>query len=203
MNDHAQNASGALTDQDIVDLTQRPSDAYNEVVLQADYTTRATLSFYRFRQLGGDYRVHYTGRDASPAPAVGYAALHVRQQQADANAPHTRRIRPVAGPHPAVQGSVPVAILGEQELERLYAFAAIEDLQREAWLKTGNEDEARGAILDLALRYSLGLPEAAAAVDQAVDDVLAAGIRTADISGSGPAASTHEMGNAVARALAM
>lgn len=57
MNDHAQNASGALTDQDIVDLTQRPSDAYNEVVLQADYTTRATLSFYRFRQLGGDYRV--------------------------------------------------------------------------------------------------------------------------------------------------
>jgi 3-isopropylmalate dehydrogenase len=55
----------------------------------------------------------------------------------------------------------------------------------------------------MALRYSLGLPEAAAAVDQAVDDVLAAGIRTADISGSGPTASTYEMGNAVARALAM
>jgi hypothetical protein len=55
MNDHAQNASGALTDEDIVDLTSRPSDAFNEVVLQADYTTRAALSFYRFRQLGGDY----------------------------------------------------------------------------------------------------------------------------------------------------
>ena len=57
MNDHAQNASGALTDQDIVDLTSRPSDAFNEVVLQADYTTRAALSFYRFRQLGGDYHL--------------------------------------------------------------------------------------------------------------------------------------------------
>ena len=57
MTENAQNASGALTDQDIVDLTRRPSDAFNEVVLQADYTTRATLSFYRFRQLGGDYRV--------------------------------------------------------------------------------------------------------------------------------------------------
>ncbi len=57
MNDHAQNASGALTDEDIVDLTSRPSDAFNEVVLQADYTTRAALSFYRFRQLGGDYHL--------------------------------------------------------------------------------------------------------------------------------------------------
>ena len=55
----------------------------------------------------------------------------------------------------------------------------------------------------MALHYSLDLPEAAAAVDQAVDDVLAAGLRTADISGSGPAASTSEMGNAVARAIAM
>ena len=57
MNDHMQGVSGALTDQDIVDLTQRPSDAFNEVVLQADYTTRAALSFYRFRQLGGDYHL--------------------------------------------------------------------------------------------------------------------------------------------------
>ena len=57
MNEHAPSAAGALTDQDIVDLTQRPSDAFNEVVLQADYTTRAALSFYRFRQLGGDYHL--------------------------------------------------------------------------------------------------------------------------------------------------
>jgi 3-isopropylmalate dehydrogenase len=55
----------------------------------------------------------------------------------------------------------------------------------------------------MALRYSLDLPEAAAAIDQAVEDVLSAGLRTADIAGSGPTASTNEMGNAVARAIAM
>jgi Ca-activated chloride channel family protein len=49
---------------------------------------------------------------------------------------------------PAVDDTTP-------EIDRIYAFAAIEDLQREAWLATGNEDEARGAVLDLALRYSL------------------------------------------------
>ncbi|GAB5457131.1 MAG: hypothetical protein Hens3KO_01610 [Henriciella sp.] len=46
-----------LPDADIVELTDRPSDAFNEVVMQADYTTRAALSFYRFRQLGGDHVV--------------------------------------------------------------------------------------------------------------------------------------------------
>lgn len=49
---------------------------------------------------------------------------------------------------PAVDESVP-------ELERIYALAAIEDLQREAWLATGNGAEARAGVLDLALRYSL------------------------------------------------
>lgn len=49
---------------------------------------------------------------------------------------------------PAVDDTTP-------EIDRIYAFAAIEDLQREAWLATGNEDEARSAVLDLALRYSL------------------------------------------------
>lgn len=57
MNEQVPGAPGALTDQDIVDLTERPSDAFNEVTLQADYTTRAALSFYRFRQLGGDYHL--------------------------------------------------------------------------------------------------------------------------------------------------
>ena len=57
MNEHAPGTTGALTDRDIVDLTKRPSDAFNEVILQADYTTRAALSFYRFRQLGGDYHL--------------------------------------------------------------------------------------------------------------------------------------------------
>lgn len=55
----------------------------------------------------------------------------------------------------------------------------------------------------MALRHSLGLAEAAAAVDQAVDDVLAAGLRTSDIAGTGPTATTVDMGNAVARAIAM
>ena len=57
MSDQAPDLAGSLTKEDIVDLTKRPSDAFNQVVLQADYTTRAALSFYRFRQLGGDYRV--------------------------------------------------------------------------------------------------------------------------------------------------
>ena len=57
MSDTEPRPADTLTKQDIIDLTRRPSDAFNEVVLQADYTTRASLSFYRFRQLGGDYRV--------------------------------------------------------------------------------------------------------------------------------------------------
>ncbi len=41
------------------------------------------------------------------------------------------------------------------ELERLYALQAIEDLQRESWLQTGDGGEASSAIVDMALRYSL------------------------------------------------
>lgn len=57
MEDNSGSAENTLTPQDIVDLTRRPSDVFNQVIVQADYTTRAALSFYRFRQLGGDYRV--------------------------------------------------------------------------------------------------------------------------------------------------
>lgn len=57
MSEQTPNMAGTLTEEDITDLTRRPSDAFNEVVLQADYTTRAALSFYRFRQLGGDYHL--------------------------------------------------------------------------------------------------------------------------------------------------
>jgi len=35
------------------DIANRPSVAFDEVVLQGDYTARAAISFYRFRQLGG------------------------------------------------------------------------------------------------------------------------------------------------------
>ena len=68
MSDQTPNMAGTLTREDIVDLTKRPSDAYNQVILQADYTTRAALSFYRFRQLGGDYHLPAKRRKKQPEP---------------------------------------------------------------------------------------------------------------------------------------
>jgi 3-isopropylmalate dehydrogenase len=59
-----------------------------------------------------------------------------------------------------------------------------------------------GAIASAAmlLRYGLGLTEAAAAVDQAVAAVLAAGARTADIARPGePVLGTREIGDEIAR----
>jgi 3-isopropylmalate dehydrogenase len=59
-----------------------------------------------------------------------------------------------------------------------------------------------GAIASAAmlLRYGFGLPEAAAAVDQAVAAVLAAGARTADIAMPGErAVATREIGDEIAR----
>ncbi len=53
----------------------------------------------------------------------------------------------------------------------------------------------------MALRHSLDLEEDAAAVEAAVDRVLDAGLRTADIAAGGPAVSTVEMGDAVVEAL--
>ena len=59
-----------------------------------------------------------------------------------------------------------------------------------------------GAIASAAmlLRYGFGLPEAAAAVDQAVAAVLAAGARTADIARAGErTVGTREIGDEIAR----
>lgn len=53
----------------------------------------------------------------------------------------------------------------------------------------------------MALRFSLGLTEAADAVESAVDTVLDAGLRTADIAGGGPSVPTSAMGDAVVDAL--
>jgi 3-isopropylmalate dehydrogenase len=53
----------------------------------------------------------------------------------------------------------------------------------------------------MALRHSLGLPEAASAVEAAVDTVLDAGLRTPDIAGDGPWVTTSAMGDAVAAAI--
>ncbi|HSU98688.1 MAG TPA: isocitrate/isopropylmalate family dehydrogenase, partial [Roseiarcus sp.] len=55
----------------------------------------------------------------------------------------------------------------------------------------------------MALRYSFGLGEAADRLDAAVANVLAAGLRTADIHGEdGKLVSTSEMGDAILKALA-
>ncbi len=50
----------------------------------------------------------------------------------------------------------------------------------------------------LLLRYSLGLDDAAAAVEQAVNHALEAGYRTADLAGDGKAIGTDEMGTIIA-----
>jgi 3-isopropylmalate dehydrogenase len=60
------------------------------------------------------------------------------------------------------------------------------------------------AILTVALllRYSLGLKRAAAAVERAVRQVVAAGLRTADIAAAGePTVPTRAMGDAVVAAI--
>ena len=41
----------------------------------------ATLEDVLEEVVGENFRVLYTGRNASSAPAVGYPVLHVRQQQ--------------------------------------------------------------------------------------------------------------------------
>jgi 3-isopropylmalate dehydrogenase len=53
----------------------------------------------------------------------------------------------------------------------------------------------------MALRHSLGLEADATAVEAAVDRVLDAGLRTADIAAGGPGVATSAMGNAVVAAL--
>ena len=53
----------------------------------------------------------------------------------------------------------------------------------------------------MALRHSLGLESEAAAVENAVNAVIASGLRTLDLAGDGPAVSTREMGTAVTAAL--
>ncbi|GAB5454606.1 MAG: hypothetical protein Hens2KO_08350 [Henriciella sp.] len=77
MSDQTPSMAGTLTREDIVDLTKRPSDSYNQVILQADYTTRAALSFYRFRQLGGDY--HLPAKRRKKEPEAGTAEANAEQ----------------------------------------------------------------------------------------------------------------------------
>ena len=60
-----------------------------------------------------------------------------------------------------------------------------------------------GSILSAAmlLRYSLGLTEEAAAVERAVEQTLAGGVRTADIAGGGSSVGTVEMGDRIVDAI--
>ncbi|UVK78672.1 MAG: 3-isopropylmalate dehydrogenase [Sodalis sp. Ffu] len=50
----------------------------------------------------------------------------------------------------------------------------------------------------LLLRYSLGLDDAANAIERAVNQVLEAGYRTADLAGTGKSVGTSEMGDIIA-----
>ena len=52
--------------------------------------------------------------------------------------------------------------------------------------------------LSMMLRYSLGQPDAALAIDEAVRNTIEAGVTTKDIGGS---ASTSEVGDAIAKEL--
>jgi len=54
-------------------FAERASPEYDEVVVQADYATRAMLSFYRFRQLGGSDRTLHEVAEAVPSDDVPLA----------------------------------------------------------------------------------------------------------------------------------
>jgi len=58
------------------------------------------------------------------------------------------------------------------------------------------------ASIALLLRHGLQLPEAAAAIERAISEVLAEGVRTRDLAGAGQAAvGTREMAERIAAAL--
>jgi 3-isopropylmalate dehydrogenase len=57
------------------------------------------------------------------------------------------------------------------------------------------------ASVALMLRYSVGLEAEARAIEDAIEHVIASGMRTADLAGSGKLVSTQEMGDAVVTVL--
>ncbi len=80
-----------LSRDEILYFAERPSTEYDEVVLQADYCARATISFYRFRQLGGDHRL--------PRVSEGAVATAAENPTAAANA--TSRMKSKGKKQPA------------------------------------------------------------------------------------------------------
>ena len=126
MYDETPSAANTLEEQDIVALTKRPSDAYNEVILQADYTTRAALSFYRFRQLGGDYHLPRKKKQkATTSPQEGEAEASPRHEKLKLNQTTGRGVHYISS-HPKVpmlQMSIIALMIIFESAANAYFFA--------------------------------------------------------------------------------
>ena len=126
MYDETPGAANTLDEQDIVALTKRPSDAYNEVILQADYTTRAALSFYRFRQLGGDYHLPRKKKQkASNSPQGGETEASPRHEKLKLNQTTGRGVHYISS-HPKVpmlQMSIIALMIIFESAANAYFFA--------------------------------------------------------------------------------
>jgi hypothetical protein len=126
MYDETPSAANMLDEQDIVALTKRPSDAFNEVILQADYTTRAALSFYRFRQLGGDYHLPRKKKQkATTSPQDGETEASPRHEKLKLNQTTGRGVHYISS-HPKVpmlQMSIIALMIIFESAANAYFFA--------------------------------------------------------------------------------
>ena len=106
-----------------------------------------------------------------------------------------------AGVLAASMGMLPSASLAGVPVEGQRAFGLYEPIHGSAPDIAGKGlANPLAAVLSAALmlRYSLGLPAGADAMERAVERALADGYRTADIARDGATVSTREMGDAVA-----
>ena len=105
---------------------------------------------------------------------------------------------------PACTGTIGIAPSGNINPDRIYP-SVFEPVHGSAPTLTGrNVANPMGAILSAAmlLRWGLKRDAEAAAIEQAVSDVLASGLRTADLAAPGePVTSTTAFGDAVVAAL--
>ena len=107
--------------------------------------------------------IQFTMPGASVVHPKTMPTLHMGQQlvvvgRYDKAGDTTLRVAAKISGHDAaweVPVHLPASDARNPELERLYALAAIADLERESWLRTGDVGEERAAIVDMALRYSL------------------------------------------------
>ena len=95
-------------------------------------------------------------------------------------------------------GVVPGANIGDEDA----IFEAVHGSAPDIAGKGIANPVAQVLSASMMLRYSLGASEAATAIDNAVEGVLDAGIRTPDIASPGmPTVGTAEMGSAIADAV--